>query len=51
LNFVENNIHPVKQLIKDIFFLEIWNTAKKQGKKPFTFFWPGSDVNISGMIC
>ncbi|VDI60927.1 ectonucleotide pyrophosphatase/phosphodiesterase family member 1/3 [Mytilus galloprovincialis] len=26
----------------------IWNTAKKQGRKAYTFFWPGSDVNISG---
>ncbi|KAK3089994.1 hypothetical protein FSP39_008300 [Pinctada imbricata] len=27
----------------------LWITAKKQGKKTATFFWPGSDVNISGV--
>ncbi|XP_069126683.1 uncharacterized protein [Argopecten irradians] len=26
----------------------IWITAKKQNKKTATYFWPGSDVNISG---
>jgi len=26
----------------------MWITAKKQGLKTATFFWPGSDVNISG---
>ncbi|KAJ8305988.1 hypothetical protein KUTeg_016533 [Tegillarca granosa] len=27
----------------------MWITAKKQNKKTATFFWPGSDVNISGI--
>ncbi|XP_053394488.1 uncharacterized protein LOC123525750 isoform X2 [Mercenaria mercenaria] len=27
----------------------IWITAMKQGLKTATYFWPGSDVNISGM--
>ncbi|XP_033738206.1 uncharacterized protein LOC117325827 isoform X2 [Pecten maximus] len=27
----------------------IWITAKKQNKKTATYFWPGSDVNISGV--
>ncbi|XP_078319808.1 uncharacterized protein LOC111119482 isoform X2 [Crassostrea virginica] len=27
----------------------LWITAKKQNKKTATFFWPGSDVNISGI--
>ncbi|KAL4236876.1 ectonucleotide pyrophosphatase phosphodiesterase [Mactra antiquata] len=26
----------------------IWHTAMKQGLKTATYFWPGSDVNISG---
>lgn len=27
----------------------LWITAKKHNKKTATFFWPGSDVNISGI--
>ncbi|XP_062607940.1 uncharacterized protein LOC134269752 isoform X1 [Saccostrea cucullata] len=27
----------------------LWITAKKHSKKTATFFWPGSDVNISGV--
>ncbi|XP_060581540.1 uncharacterized protein LOC132738125 isoform X2 [Ruditapes philippinarum] len=27
----------------------LWITAKKQGLKTATYFWPGSDVNISGI--
>ena len=30
-------------------FFKLWITAEKQNKKTATFFWPGSDVNISGI--
>lgn len=30
------------------FPLQIWHTAKYQGLKSGTFFWPGSDVKING---
>ena len=29
---------------------QIWLTAKKQGKRAATYFWPGSDVKIQGWI-
>ncbi len=28
--------------------MQLWITAKKQNKKSACFFWPGSDVNITG---
>lgn len=28
----------------------IWNTALKNGKKSATFFWPGSEVIINGLL-
>lgn len=26
----------------------LWNTVRRNGKNSFTYFWPGSDVNITG---
>jgi len=28
---------------------QIWNTAKKAGKKVATLMWPGSEINIQGV--
>ena len=32
------------------FILQIWITAKHQGKKTASYFWVGADVNISGIM-
>ena len=35
----------------DVFvqYVQVWNTAQRQGLKSGTFFWPGSDAPINGI--
>uniref|UniRef100_A0ABI7XI42 SMB domain-containing protein n=1 Tax=Felis catus TaxID=9685 RepID=A0ABI7XI42_FELCA len=43
-------VYPTKTFPNHYSIVTIWITAKYQGLKSGTFFWPGSDVEISGIF-
>uniref|UniRef100_A0A9L0S9I9 Ectonucleotide pyrophosphatase/phosphodiesterase 1 n=1 Tax=Equus caballus TaxID=9796 RepID=A0A9L0S9I9_HORSE len=43
-------VYPTKTFPNHYSIVTIWLTAKYQGLKAGTFFWPGSDVKINGLF-
>nr|XP_025721313.1 ectonucleotide pyrophosphatase/phosphodiesterase family member 1 isoform X3 [Callorhinus ursinus] len=43
-------VYPTKTFPNHYSIVTIWLTAKHQGLKSGTFFWPGSDVEINGIL-
>ncbi|XP_078612809.1 venom phosphodiesterase 2-like isoform X2 [Branchiostoma floridae x Branchiostoma japonicum] len=42
--------YPTKTFTNHYTIVTLWNTVEQQGLKAATYFWPGSDVDIQGML-